>query len=128
MANARRGVPFTSCAVNAVTDPLCAYASRFSGSVIVNVASGANVSPAGKFAYLPANRSAHAAHRAFVTVTATSPPVLSVTRPAPVNEASWIGFASGSRNVAPYATRTDVLLGTTPSVSAQSVPDSTAMP
>ena len=49
------GVPLTDVAVNAVTEPWFLYVSRFSGSVIVNVAPGANVSAFANVACLPAN-------------------------------------------------------------------------
>ena len=58
-SNASFGVPFTNAAVNAVADALCAYAARFSGSVIVNVAPGANVRLPANVACFPANSSAH---------------------------------------------------------------------
>ena len=127
-SNASRGAPSTLLAVNAVAAGLCEYVARFSGSVIVNVAPGANVRRSGNASYRPANRSAHLARTAFVTVTAMPPPVAAYRAPEPANVETVIGVSSGSCSVAPCSTRTGVPDGTTPAVSEQSVPDSTAMP
>ena len=78
-SNANSGVPFTVEAVNATFVPLCAYVSRFSGSVIVNFAPAVNVKLLENVAYFPAKMSAHDARTAFVTVTAPL-----ITCPAPV--------------------------------------------
>ncbi len=107
------GSPFTRRAANAVTALQCLYAAKFSGSVIVNVAPGSNVRLPSTSACLPANRSAHEARSEFVTVMSHPG-----TLPAPPKEERKSGAGFANCNVAPYATRTDVLLGTTPSVSA----------